>query len=82
MERSADDDRDGAAPSPNGDEAPWLVVDEEWRPWPGFTAAEWRRLVAYRRRLRDDQQAEGTPDEAPRRRAGRGPGRAWPGPSM
>ncbi|HET8629519.1 MAG TPA: hypothetical protein VFL91_19045 [Thermomicrobiales bacterium] len=86
MEPTGDDERTsnpaGAAPSPYGDEAPWLVVDEEWCPWPGFTAAEWRRLVAYRRRLRDDQQAEGTPDEAPRRRAGRGPGRAWPGPSM
>jgi hypothetical protein len=77
MERAEDDDRADAdaAPSPYGEEAPWLVVDEEWCPWPGFTAAEWRRLVAYRRRLRAGRRSGEMPEGAPRRRAGPGPGR-------
>lgn len=66
----------GAEPTPYGDVAPWLVVDEEWCPWPGFTPEEWRRLVAFRRRIRSGRRAGARPALRSRRRAGRDPGRA------
>jgi hypothetical protein len=43
---------------PGRDVPPWMVVNERI-PWPGFTQAEWDRLLLLRDRVRAGRVTEG-----------------------